>query len=126
MQAALTFFVEQAGIGPWFLAESMTLVNCRSLGHVCDIELSIALANSGGLQFELIQQLNDVPSNYRNWRARYPGRLLVQHFSSWSERYVEFTRLPSRAASRPSSRVGLPTARMFISRIRTSPTFSTK
>ena len=89
MHAALNFLVEKVGIGPWYLAENMKLANCRSFGRVCDIELSIALANSGGLQFELIQPLGDVPSIYRNWRARYPGRLLVQHFSSWSDRYDE-------------------------------------
>jgi hypothetical protein len=89
IHAALKFFVETAGIGPWFLADKVTLSNCQSRGRTCDIELSIALANSGGLQFELVQQLNDTPSIYRDWLARHPRQMLVQHFSSWTDRYDE-------------------------------------
>jgi Glyoxalase/Bleomycin resistance protein/Dioxygenase superfamily len=89
MQAALKFFVETAGIGPWFLAEKLTLASGRYRGAVADVPLAIALANSGELQFELIQPLDDTPSIYRDWLSRHRGQRLVQHYSSWVENYDE-------------------------------------
>jgi hypothetical protein len=86
---AMAFLIEKAGVGPWHYAEQVSMKDCRYKGAPQTIELAIALANSGSLQFELIQQRNDAPSIYRDWLARYPGRRLVQHYSSWSDRYDE-------------------------------------
>jgi hypothetical protein len=44
---------------------------------------SIALANSGPLQIELIQQRNDAPSMYRDFLAA--GHVGLQHASYWTE-----------------------------------------
>ena len=49
--------------------------------------MSIALANSGDVQLELIQQRNDVPSLYRDFLAA--GHEGMQHWSSWPENYHE-------------------------------------
>jgi hypothetical protein len=43
--------------------------------------ISIALANSGSLQIELIQQHDDTPSIYRDFLAA--GRTGLQHVSAW-------------------------------------------
>ena len=45
----------------------------------------IAMANSGDLQIELIQQRNDVPSLYREFAAKHGEGL--QHMSWWSTTY---------------------------------------
>ncbi len=47
--------------------------------------MSVALANSGDLQIELIQQRNDAPSMYLDFLARHGEGL--QHMSYWSMDY---------------------------------------
>jgi hypothetical protein len=50
-------------------------------------EIRIALANSGDLQIELIEQINDASSFYRAFiDVRGPG---LQHLSVWSTSYDE-------------------------------------
>ena len=47
--------------------------------------MSVALANSGDLQIELIQQLNDAPSMYKEFLdAGHEG---LQHMSYWTTDY---------------------------------------
>jgi hypothetical protein len=49
------------GVGPWFVIRNLPQrVTYR--GAPCEVKLSLALANSGDLQIELIQQLDDTPS----------------------------------------------------------------
>lgn len=49
------------GIGPWFVLRELTL-QTRYRGRPCEVVQSMALANSGDLQVELIQQHCDTPS----------------------------------------------------------------
>lgn len=49
------------GVGPWFVIRNLEQrVTYR--GAPCEVTLSLALSNSGDLQVELIQQLDDTPS----------------------------------------------------------------
>ena len=50
-------------------------------GEPSPLEVSIALANSGDLQIELIEQRNDAPSMYRDFLAR--GQEGLQHVACW-------------------------------------------
>ena len=58
---AMKHWVEVCGVGPWFYAEQLPLDEFRYKGRPYDLKVSIALANSGDVQIELIQQRNDVP-----------------------------------------------------------------
>ena len=49
------------GIGPWFVLRELTL-QTRYRGRPCEVVQSMALANSGDLQVELIQQHCGTPS----------------------------------------------------------------
>jgi hypothetical protein len=49
------------GIGPFFYFEKAPVQNFRYHDELSDLVASIALANSGPLQIELIQQRNDAP-----------------------------------------------------------------
>jgi hypothetical protein len=51
------------GVGPWYVVRGQ---HQRALyrGVPCEVTLTIAFANSGDMQFELIQQENDAPSIY--------------------------------------------------------------
>src|SRR5262249_38121097 len=52
-----------------------------------DVHNSVALANSGPLQVELIQTRNDAPSMYRDFIQA--GNFGLQHVAYWTERFDE-------------------------------------
>lgn len=52
-------------IGPWFLFEHFQFQWLKYRGQPSDLDVTIALANSGGMMFELIQQNDALPSVYR-------------------------------------------------------------
>src|SRR5438270_540144 len=87
IEKAMRHWVEVCGIGPWFYAEQLPLTEFRYKGRVYDIKMSVALANSGDVQLELIQQRCDSPSLYRDFLAA--GHEGMQHWSSWPENYHE-------------------------------------
>jgi hypothetical protein len=79
------------GVGPWFLTEKVPVENFQYMGRPSDIDMSIALTNSGYVQVELIQQRNDAPSLYRDFiKATGEG---LQHVSHWVEDFDEKSNL---------------------------------
>ena len=58
----------QFGIGPWFLFENFPIRDLHYRGRPADFRITVALGNSGHMQFELIQQLDEKPSVYRDVR----------------------------------------------------------
>jgi catechol 2,3-dioxygenase-like lactoylglutathione lyase family enzyme len=56
------------GVGPWYLVRGQ---HQRALyrGAPCDVTLTIAFANSGDMQVEVIQQENDTPIIYTEFLA---------------------------------------------------------
>lgn len=78
---------ETLGIGPWFYADRVPVKNFMYKGQPSPIEVSVALANSGPLQIELIQQRNDAPSMYKAFLDA--GRTGLQHLAYWTETFDE-------------------------------------
>jgi len=73
------------GVGPWYYVDRVKTDYFRHRGRESDVEMSIALANSGALQIELIQQRNAAPSMYREFLdAGHEG---LQHMSFWTTDY---------------------------------------
>ena len=70
------------GVGPWFVIRSMPQ-RVLYRGEPCEITLSLALANSGDMQFEVIQQQDDTPSIFTEFLAA--GREGVHQFAYWTE-----------------------------------------
>ncbi len=87
IDAALKHWTEVLGVGPFFYIDCVPVENFRYKGEPSDVELSIALANTGDLQIELIQQRNDAPSMYRDFLEA--GNEGLQHMSYWTETYQE-------------------------------------
>jgi len=56
------------GIGPWYLMRELP-VRTVYRGQPCQVVQSIAMANSGALQVELIQQHGDTPSIFTEFLA---------------------------------------------------------
>jgi len=83
MDASIAYFVDSWGIGPWYTLRSVTN---RMLykGNEVEIEMSVALANCGDMQFEIVAQHNGVTSLYSDALAHTPS-LHVQHVAVWHE-----------------------------------------
>ncbi|OZI20855.1 glyoxalase [Bordetella genomosp. 9] len=81
---------ETLGIGPWFYADRVPVRNFMYRGQPSPIEVSVALANSGPLQIELIQQRNDAPSMYKAFLDA--GHTGLQHLAYWTENFDEDVR----------------------------------
>jgi hypothetical protein len=85
LEAAMRHWSEVIGVGPFFYNERVPIRNYTYRGERHEPHNSVALANSGGLQIELIQTRNDVPSMYRDFKQA--GRRGLQHFAYWTETY---------------------------------------
>jgi hypothetical protein len=95
IEAAMDYWSRVLGIGPWFYAERVPVVNFRYRGQPSSPQTSVALANSGPLQIELIQQRNDAPTMYRDFTAA--GRTGLQHVAYWTETFDDdMARLTAR------------------------------
>jgi hypothetical protein len=80
------------GVGPWFYKEEVGSTEFRYHGQPSRLpRLSIALANSGELQIELIQQRDDAPTLYRDSLLR--SGECAQHIAYWTmDRFDEYCR----------------------------------
>jgi Glyoxalase/Bleomycin resistance protein/Dioxygenase superfamily len=85
IEAAMTFWTEVQRVGPFFYIPKVKTDWFRYRGADSPVELSIALANSGDLQIELIQQRNAAPSMYRDFLEGHGEGL--QHMSYWTTDY---------------------------------------
>lgn len=63
-EAALRYWNEVMGVGPFFLMENIQLENMRYMGEPTNAVFSLALAYWGDVQIELIRPENDAPSIY--------------------------------------------------------------
>jgi hypothetical protein len=75
-------FVRAWNIGPWFRIDHYPLKRATYRGREIELDLSVGLANSGPIQFEIIQQNNDGPSIYTEFLRDVPG-LHAQHLALW-------------------------------------------
>jgi hypothetical protein len=85
IEAAMDYWSNTLGVGPFFYNPRVPIRNYSYRGASHEPHNSVALANSGELQVELIQTRNDVPSMYRDFmRAGHTG---LQHVACWTESY---------------------------------------
>ncbi|MEQ9520774.1 MAG: VOC family protein [Parvibaculum sp.] len=85
IEAAMKHWSETMGVGPWLYLDRAPIMDFHYRGTPSDIEVSIALANSGPLQIELIQQRNDAPSMYKDFLDQ--GHEGLQHVAYWTENF---------------------------------------
>jgi hypothetical protein len=75
----------QRGVGPWFYVDRVQTDYFLYRGVESDMEMSVAVANSGDIQIELIQQRNDAPSVYKDFLDA--GREGMQHIAYWTNNF---------------------------------------
>ena len=85
IEAALKHWTDVLGVGPFFYIDRVKCDWYTYRGEPSPVEMSIALANTGDLQIELIQQRNDAPSMYLDFLNA--GREGLQHMSCWTVNY---------------------------------------
>ncbi len=82
---AMEYWAGILGIGPFFIKRAIRFSDYVYRGEVMESpQISIALANSGQLQIELIQQHDDHPSIYREFQQQSGQGL--QHVAAWGTR----------------------------------------
>lgn len=85
IEAAMNYWSTTLGVGPWYYNPRVPIVNYHYDGVAYEPHNSVALANSGFVQVELIQTRNAVPSMYRDFQDA--GRTGLQHVAYWTEDY---------------------------------------
>ncbi|MFD2149447.1 VOC family protein [Rhodococcus jostii] len=74
IDAELEYWTNKRGVGPFFVVEHAPFEEVHYLGQSVEIDLTVAIAYSGSMQIELIQQNDAGPSPYRDFIAEYgPG-----------------------------------------------------
>ena len=108
IEVAMRHWIDVVGVGPWFYVEHAPIEDFEYKGQPSPVDVSIALANSGALQVELIQQRNDAPSMYRDFLAA--GHEGLQHVAYWTTHFeADLSRLLAAGYSiGQSGRVGQP------------------
>ncbi|MFP6745988.1 MAG: VOC family protein [Alphaproteobacteria bacterium] len=106
IDAAMRHWIDVCQIGPWFYVDKLAINDFHYKGQASDPHLSIALANSGEMQVELIQQRDGTPTMYRDFlNAGHEG---LQHFSTWPENYDEVYRSALAAGYTVGQEAGSP------------------
>ncbi|CAM4086169.1 VOC family protein [Bordetella muralis] len=83
IEKAMKHWSDVLGVGPWFYKEEVGTTEFRYYGKASEPpRLSIALANSGDLQIELIQQRDNAPSLYMD-SLKQAGEC-AQHIAYWT------------------------------------------
>lgn len=83
IETAMAHWTQVLGVGPFHYFERVPIDDFRYRGEPSAIDVSIALANSGPLQIELIEQRNHARSMYRDFLSRQP-RGGLQHVAYWT------------------------------------------
>lgn len=86
LDAALKYWTDVLKVGPFFLFEHCPLLDQRFHGKPSNVDVSLALGNSGAVQIELIYQHNAEPSVYKEFLDA--GRVGVHHFGLMPENYA--------------------------------------
>jgi hypothetical protein len=79
---SMHYFIEAWGVGPWYVLRNLKTTMVYN-GVFIEPEISIALANCGDLQFEIVEQHNEVDSLYTRALAA-TSEMHVQHVGVWA------------------------------------------
>lgn len=83
IEAAMEYWATTMGVGPWYYNPKVPIEDYRYDGKPYEVHNSVALANSGFVQVELIQTRNNAPSMYRDFQQA--GHTGLQHVAYWTQ-----------------------------------------
>ena len=87
MDQALKYWVDFLGAGPFYMFEHSQMDDQKYRGGDSQVDVSLAVGNSGDVQIELIYCENDEASVYREFLDA--GRVGVHHVGLMPENYLE-------------------------------------
>jgi hypothetical protein len=85
IEDAMAYWSSGLGIGPFFYLKGHQALGSLYRGSPTDMCISLAFAQSGSLQIELVQQLNDAPSLFREFKSA--GRRGLHHMAFWTNEF---------------------------------------
>jgi hypothetical protein len=85
LQAAMRHWIETCGVGPFFVLEHVQMQDLTYRGRPASVDCTIALAQAGRMQVELIVQHCDNPSIYRDLVPK--GRSAFHHVAVFATDY---------------------------------------
>ena len=66
LESSIRRWIQTARVGPFFIIPHPILTNLQYRRHASTIDISVAVAQTGPVQVELIEQHSDGPSPYRD------------------------------------------------------------
>ncbi|ROS38573.1 VOC family protein [Amycolatopsis thermoflava] len=85
LRRAVRHWTEVIGVGPFFVIDDQPLNGFRFRGEPSEARIRVALAQSGGIQIELIEPLNDAQSAFGEFLRS--GREGLQHIAFWTDEF---------------------------------------
>lgn len=85
IEAGMKYWTDVMGVGPWYYNYQVPIKNYQFCGIRYEVHNSVALANSGNVQVELIQTRDETPSMYKDFKAANGTGL--QHVAFWTENF---------------------------------------
>lgn len=85
IEEAMAHWSDVMGVGPFFYNPRVPIEDYTFEGQCYQPDNSVALANAGYIQVELIQCRNDVPSCYKEFTDA--GNTGLQHTAYWTQDY---------------------------------------
>jgi methylmalonyl-CoA/ethylmalonyl-CoA epimerase len=67
--SAIDYWTKVIGVGPFFLWEHIAVDELKYWGELVSVDFSVAIAQWGDVQIELIRQDDAGPSIYRDWNS---------------------------------------------------------
>jgi hypothetical protein len=82
---AMNYWLDVMGIGPFYYLQNHSSVGAQYRNRLTDMCISLAFAQSGPIQIELIQQHNDAPSLFKDFIDS--GQEGLQHIAFWTHSF---------------------------------------
>ncbi|MEM7286287.1 MAG: VOC family protein [Actinomycetota bacterium] len=110
LEAAIGRWVDQLGVGPFYVMVQDRLVDVTYRGAPSELSMRVALAQAGPVQIELIEQISDGPSAYRD--SVPAGEMGFHHLCVWTHdidadtEYFDSLGYPAATLGRSGARFG--------------------
>jgi len=85
IEAGMKYWTEVMGVGPFYYNPHVPIKKYEFCGESYEVHNSVALANSGNVQVELIQTRDETPSMYKDFKASHGAGL--QHVAFWTSSF---------------------------------------
>lgn len=83
LRQAMRYWSDVLGVGPFFVVEHARMESYEAWGRPASIDISVALAMTGGLQIELIEQHNEADTPYTRFLSQFGEGMQHIGYYTW-------------------------------------------